>query len=42
MEDNKWIKKKTKKQKKVIDNLGFGEVVFSGILVEESSIKQTV
>ena len=38
MEDNKWVKKK--KQKNVIDS--FGEVVVSGILVEESSTKQIV
>ena len=38
MEDNKWVKKK----KNVIDSLGFGEVVVSGILVEESSTKQIV
>ena len=41
MEDNKWVKKK-KKQKNVIDSLGFGEIVVSGILVEESSTKQIV
>ena len=30
MEENKWVKKK----KYVIDSLGFGEVVVSGILVD--------
>ena len=32
MEENKWVKKK--KINNVIDSLGFGEVVVSGILVD--------